>query len=130
MSEFRKGQRVRVTIEGTITGTNRDGTEVAAIFVSTGAGDGHTGHRVYTGIAGSPHGTVKIERLEPREYPPQVGDIWAVKSDLDPVVEWFAIREYGDQGGVVMVSEIPGMGNMGPDSFRHLNPVLVRRRGQ
>jgi hypothetical protein len=114
---YRDGERVKVVIEGTILNVTDDGAR-ETIYVTTGAGATHPGHRVYIGIAGSDKGVVSITRLDPANWPPQAGDIWKGNG-----LEWFATSD----------------GHLTPDTgeedwhvsdFKNLNPYLVRRRGE
>ena len=125
MSRFKKGERVRVVIEGEVNTYSKGGGLYEAIYVTTG--NGYECHYVLLGIAGSPKGTVSVERLDPAGWPPQVGDIWEADGREYCVQKW-------PLGAKVRVSSFDA-----PDTywyaielegFKALNPVLVRRRGQ
>jgi hypothetical protein len=120
MGRFKKGERVRVVIEGSVKTYNEAGG-VEALYVTTG--NGIDTHYVHLGIAGSPMGTVSVESLDPANWPPQVGDIWEAEGR-----EWFAQSSLSR--GVVLRGEDTGYAALELDRFKGLNPVLVRRRGQ
>jgi hypothetical protein len=115
MTEYRKGQRVKVQFEGVII----KGSE-ASNYVTVGQLDGQFG---------LPHGdrvTVHCEmvtRLEPENWPPQVGDVWTANG-----LEWFARQHLA--GGIAAMVPEDGAPAWDVSQFKHLGPVLVRRRGQ
>jgi hypothetical protein len=105
MTEYQKGQRVKVELEGTIQSLDEAGMYVAADEDKTYA------HFVWVD-----HAT--IIPLDPPDWPPQPGDIWEADGE-----EWFARQNINT---AVMA---PAAGQARPlDWFKDRNPVLVRRR--
>lgn len=109
MSEFKRGQRVHVEFDGVVTAEGNTGVYVKP--------DGK-----YLGVGWVPD--VTVTPLEPPSWPPQVGDIWEADGR-----EWFARINLDHKNKTVMVSEI-GRLHFNLDTFKALNPALVRRRGQ
>ena len=111
MTEFRKGQRVRVELEG----------EIAAIH--EGSGNillaGQPAIWLNPGSLLNPKVTVTL--LEPEGWPPQRGDIWATGDD-----EWFASLRRGD---MILIPD-GNKGSVSELALKAMNPRLVRRRGE
>jgi hypothetical protein len=118
MTEYKKGQRVRVEYEGTIETVLKgsDGPQTALYVHVYGA------HKDKSNYVYPKH--AKVTLLDPPDWPPQVGDIWEAEGR-----EWFCAYspKYGEDR---MVPENSGTRTLPLGSFKALNPVLVRRRGQ
>ena len=110
MTEYQKGQRVRVEVEGTISAVMADGSFAIANVPGTRFKDD-----------GLLNPKVTVTPLDPPDWPPQVGDIWEADGE-----EWFAAWSMGN---LVMVPAGEGCSFI-LDEFKALQPVLVRRRGQ
>jgi hypothetical protein len=106
MTEYQKGQRVKVELEGTVQSLDGAGLYVAADKDKTYA------HWVWVD-----HAT--ITPLDPADWPPQPGDIWEADGE-----EWFTRKT------IVAMSMVPTIGqSRSLDWFKDRNPALVRRRG-
>lgn len=60
---------------------------------------------------------------EPENWPPQAGDIWEADGK-----EW-ACMTTPDGSGSDMLFQVDDYKTYGPETFKALNPTLVRRRG-
>ena len=118
MTEYKKGQRVKVEFEGVVKVADSDG------MLEILTDDGY-----FYYIAARREPGVKITPADPKGWPPRVGDIWETGG-----TEYFA-RHSADKMGITMVPD--GQDVIGhyalnsmSETFKALNPVLVRRRGQ
>lgn len=108
MTEYKKGQRVKVEFEAEVS--SLVGGSDACVLVN---GDWH--HWLYpTGL--------KVTVLDPTGWPPQVGDVWKGNG-----LEWFAT---GDDHVTPEVDCDGEAAAWHVSDFRDLNPYLVRRRGE
>jgi hypothetical protein len=114
MSEFKAGQRVKVEYEATIQSAGSHSLYVCR--------DDRASYWIDPA-------KFKVTVLDPPDWPPQVGDIWATKDGEKPVKEWFARHNRSDSRQIVMTAE-DGKVFFDLEPFKTLNPVLVRRRGE
>ena len=126
MTEYKRGQRVRVEVEGVIDWTLSDGR--IRLRQPSGFAD-------YVRVTAP---DAKVTVLDPPDWPPQVGDIWEADGMEYHAEEWH--RDPYDPVTLVLQpsSHRPDTWAYSNDScyeknlddFKALNPVLVRRRGQ
>lgn len=120
---FKVGTKVKVTYEGTVQSRN-----VRSTHVSDGVGNWH----MYADEA-----DVTIEAAEPKNWPPQAGDIWKVEVE-GKTYEFAARMNYAERDKVVLTN-LSGSDllNNNVDSdyyenrfgiFLEWSPTLVRRR--
>jgi hypothetical protein len=116
MQEFKEGQRVKVEFEGVILDTySYDG---CVKLLDDGAKEDGWNHYVYLN---SP--AVKVTLADPKDWPPQVGDIWEAEGR-----EYF-IQESMSRGMVIRPDDTMHTA-LSVEGLKRLSPVLVRRRGQ
>jgi hypothetical protein len=118
MTEFRVGQRVKVSavFEGELRCINGDGT--VDVLPDSQAGE-YLGRDVEYSIQSE-----FVTLADPENWPPQLGDIWAVGDK-----EWFA--RYSALTPVYLEAADPYQkcyAEYSFDQFKALNPVLVRRK--
>jgi hypothetical protein len=116
MTEYRKGQRVKVEFEGTVACVFQDGIHLGVYqdgAISMGSG-------ISVLIPAT-----SITLLDPPDWPPQEGDIWEAEGR-----EYFvrANADYDCKDRTVQVRE-DGRLVYRLDDFKALNPTPVRRRG-
>lgn len=128
MADFRKGDRVKFTleVEGTICDVYADGTVAVRL-------DGEV-LNVWLDDEDVPTARVAMERVQhadPTGWPPQLGDVWAVgggewytRTEADTAELWLAPP---NPGGAYYTSIRGAMGKNFGD-FKALNPVLKYRR--
>lgn len=115
---YKKGQWVKVEFEGVV---REHDSRIVWVMPEDDK----------TLIAAIPETAVSV--AGPEDWPPQIGDIWQAGTDGR---EWYARESAMRPRGVVLEpyeyrTDKPG--HYPPektDSFKDLNPVLVRRRGQ
>jgi hypothetical protein len=131
MTEFKRDQRVRVTIETKVERVYGDG-RITFYVPPAGAGRYLTVDTVDDTLG------VTVEVMDPPNWPPQVGDVWEADG-LD-----FYVRQYQGARGRIAIEpferdsrpavrytdSVAAVERDSLDSFKALNPVLVRRRGQ
>jgi hypothetical protein len=122
MADFRTGDKVHVEFDGVVTSRYEGGWLVIE--------DGGSWYRHQIWATGAEK---VVTRLEPKNWPPQPGDIWAVAGAAEDQ-EWFA--RTATFGRVVLDGAETGSqvhygysSEFGFDKFKALNPRLVRRRG-
>jgi hypothetical protein len=121
MQRFKVGQRIHVEYNGTLAAQG-DGMKATIKVDNPPYGD-----RLYLVNLTE----VKITQADPKDWPPQVGDIWEADGR-----EWYAREHSLDDLGIVVESfdhpnGKPSHYQRGTlADFKALNPVLVRRRGQ
>ena len=108
MTEYKKGQRVKVEIEGEIEWALSDGR-----IRMPGCLD-------YIRTCDP---AVKVTPADPKDWPPEPGDIWEADGE-----EYFARKS--NLGGPVLAADSVDKGTLDPGRFLTLNPSLVRRRGR
>jgi hypothetical protein len=121
--ELNAGDRVKIT--GTIVSTDE------ALFGSiTFRPDGGRPSVIYR-----PFDLGAVEKLNPVDWPPQVGDIW--EADGLEYCAWSCtLNKYGTMEPYQSIALTPFDGTdlpsyvdyRGMEDFRHLNPKLIRRR--
>jgi hypothetical protein len=116
MTEFKKGQRVRVEFEGIVDWFDGEVLQLSSDIPR----ESHRLVKVDTF-------NTKVTPAGPADWPPQVGDIWEAEGE-----EYYACDDaFGD--GIRVESFDYGKHSesyKNLDPFKALNPVLVRRRGQ
>lgn len=121
MSEFKHGQRVKVSIPefyGKVLYVHGDDfSGVDVLPEGEWSMDGYS-------LDGIPAEYVTPAPQDPESWPPQVGDVWETEDGSD----WFGRRHIFEKGLVVLTGE-DGR-SVDVDEFKRLNPRLVRRRGQ
>ena len=109
MQEFKAGQRIKVEYTGIIPESGK-GTDARLLFEG-----------VYLQVR--PLEDIKVTLADPKDWPPQMGDIWEANG-----------REYYVQSSlsrkVVVRPDDTMHAQPSLESFKALNPVLVRRRGR
>ena len=118
MSELKPGQRVKIEVEGVIPemGGGCDASFVTSRHPEYGT---FNSGRLYVKNLSN----LKVAVLDPADWPPQAGDIWAADGQ-----EWFARK--GADADLMMIPEDRGFAPREAGRFLALNPALVRRRGQ
>lgn len=113
MTDFKKGDRVRVEFEGEV---NIPRNTTGRITIAT-----TSGWLVHLPLESE--SAIKITLVDPQNWPPQPGDIWEGDGK-----EWFARTPRIET--MFLVPDDQSTAAYTADEFRELNPVLVRRRGQ
>lgn len=116
MSEYRKGQRVHIELEGEIAAM-----EKAYSLLEIRSDDGGE-YCITTNSA------FKVTLADPKDWPPQVGDIWLADGK-----EYYVRQNQASSRheSVIGPFDITGEVEYYQDShgqFKALSPVLVRRR--
>jgi hypothetical protein len=131
MTEFKRGQRIRVVMESTVERVYSDG-RITFYAPASGFREYVTVDTVDDTLG------VLVEVMDPPNWPPQVGDVWEADG------KDFYVRQYQGDGGSRVIEEfnygfprlrytdkasaMSGSGYLTLADFKGLNPVLVRRR--